>query len=62
MSFDLRDDLDALSGLAEDVADVHDVLRTSNERREHNVDLPSTAHTQRIHRRRRVTAKLHYAS
>ena len=39
MSFDLGDDLDAFAGLAEDVADVDDVLRTADERRKDNVDL-----------------------
>ena len=36
---DLGDDLDAFAGLAENVADVHHVLRRTNERREHDVDL-----------------------
>jgi len=39
VSFDLGDDLDAFAGLAEDVADVDDVLRTADERRKDNVDL-----------------------
>ena len=36
---DLGDDLDAFAGLAENVADVHHVLRRTNERRENDVDL-----------------------
>lgn len=39
MSFDFRDDLDAFSGLAEDVANVVNVIRRADERREHDVNL-----------------------
>ena len=44
VSFNLGEDLDAFTGLAEDVANVQHVLWTANERREHDVDLQRSVH------------------
>ena len=47
VSFNFRNDLDTLAGLAEDRSDVVDVVRTANERREHDVNLRTHCYVSR---------------